>query len=282
MPSPRTLSLTMAAMLAFAANSVLCRLALAKAGLDPLAFTLIRLASGAVMLTLLLAVRSKSRGSFQVSGNWRAAMALLIYAATFSLAYVSLPAGSGALLLFGAVQVTMIVRGLMLGHALKPGQWLGLVLALGGVAVLVSPGVSAPSPAGAFLMILSGIAWGFYSLLGLKSGDALAATTGNFLRASPIALGLALLLGHLAGIGGEGLLYAVLSGAVASGLGYALWYAALTGLTPHQAASVQLSVPVITALGATATLGEDITLRLILASLAVLGGIALVVGRKTA
>lgn len=285
MPVARTLIITMVAMLAFAANSVLCRLALTKAGLDPVVFTAVRLASGAAMLAALLLWRNRrtaepKAGNLLEHGNWRAAMALLVYAAAFSLAYISLPAGSGALLLFGAVQATMVVRGLMLGHRLRVGQWLGLAFALAGVAVLVAPGVAAPSPVGAVLMLLAGMAWGFYSLLGLKGGDALAATTGNFLRAAPIALGLALLFGQMRDSSADGLLYAVLSGAAASGLGYALWYRALTGLTPHQAASVQLSVPVITTLGAALTLGESITLRLILASGAVLGGIALVLRRK--
>jgi drug/metabolite transporter (DMT)-like permease len=259
--------ITAVAMVAFAANSVLCRVALTQTEIDPASFTLVRIVSGAVMLTLLFGARSRS---LSVAGSWPAAIALFVYAAAFAFAfaYVSLPAGAGALLLFGAVQVTMVVTGLIKGEHVRPLQWVGLVL--------VAPGVSAPSPIGAILMLAAGVAWGAYSLMGQANTNALGATTGNFLRAAPIALLLALptlTKAHPA----LGLIYAVLSGALASGVGYSMWYLALLQLTAAQGASVQLSVPIIAAIGGTLFLGEAPTLRLVFASIAVLGGIGLVI-----
>jgi drug/metabolite transporter (DMT)-like permease len=269
--SLRTGLLTAIAMTAFAANSLLCRFALRQTGLDPATFTLVRIASGALMLVLL----TRLAGGRRVTGNWPSAAALLAYAACFSFAYVALSAGTGALLLFGAVQATMILRGLIGGERLNLPQWAGLLLALGGLVLLVLPGVSAPPLFRALLMAAAGVAWGVYSLRGRGVADPLAATAGNFARAVPLAL-LVLLAGGLRPHG-IGLLYAVLSGAGASGLGYAIWYAALRGLNATRAATVQLSVPVITALASVPVLGERITLRLAIASVAVLGGIALVV-----
>lgn len=274
----RTAGLTAVSMLAFAANSVLCRMALSQTAIDPAGFTLTRIASGAATLWLLTVLAG--RGRHRVGGSWRGAFALFAYAAAFSFAYVSLTAGTGALLLFGAVQATMIARGLMAGERLKPIQWLGLGSALAGLVVLVAPGVTAPEPLGALLMAAAGVAWGAYSLLGRGSTDPLGATAGNFLRAAPMALALAVPLIASLNPDPMGLVYGLLSGAVASGLGYALWYSALPGLTATRAASVQLSVPVITALAGTLLLGEALTLRLGLASVAVLGGIALVVAAK--
>ncbi len=275
--SLRTLALTAVAMLAFAANSVLCRLALAQTAIDPAIFTLTRIASGAFVLWLLSAGAGRARPQ---GGSFAAAFALFAYAAAFSFAYLWLPAGTGALLLFGAVQATMVIAGLARGE--RPGalQWAGFTLALAGFAALLAPGVSAPAPAGAALMLAAGVAWGVYSLLGRRARDPLGATAGNFLRAVPLAALLA-----LAARGGAypvaGLAYAALSGALASGLGYAVWYAALPGLGTAQAASVQLSVPVITAIGGALVLGEAPTLRLVGASMAVLGGIALVIAART-
>jgi drug/metabolite transporter (DMT)-like permease len=265
--------ITAVAMVAFAANSVLCRVALTQTEIDPASFTLVRIVSGAVMLTLLFGARSRS---LSVAGSWPAAIALFVYAAAFAFAYVSLPAGAGALLLFGAVQVTMVVTGLIKGEHVRPLQWVGLVFAFSGLAVLVAPGVSAPSPIGAILMLAAGVAWGAYSLMGQANTNALGATTGNFLRAAPIALLLALptlTKAHPA----LGLIYAVLSGALASGVGYSMWYLALLQLTAAQGASVQLSAPIIAAIGGTLFLGEAPTLRLVFASIAVLGGIGLVI-----
>jgi drug/metabolite transporter (DMT)-like permease len=268
-----TVVVTTIAMVAFAANSVLCRLALAQTGIDPGSFTLVRIVSGALMLALLFGIKSKS---LSVAGSWRAALALFAYAAAFSFAYVSLPAGVGALLLFGAVQATMVITGLVRGEHMTPGQWLGLVLALGGLAALVAPGVSAPPLLGTALMLAAGVAWGAYSLMGRFNTDPLGATTGNFLRAAPIAVVLALPTLN-ASHPTLGLIYAAMSGALASGVGYTIWYSALPRLSAAQGASVQLSVPVITAVGGTLFLAEAPSLRLVLASSAVLGGIALVI-----
>jgi drug/metabolite transporter (DMT)-like permease len=263
-------------MLAFAANSILCRLALVQSGVDPATFTLVRIVSGAAMMWAIFAF---ARGGSPGGWSWRAAFALFAYAAAFSFAYLSLPAGVGALLLFGAVQATMVITGIVRGEPLTPGQWLGLALALAGLAALVAPGVSAPPLVGSTLMLGAGVAWGAYSLLGRRSADPLGATAGNFLRAVPMALVLALPV-----VRGapqlSGLTYAALSGAVASGLGYCIWYAALPGLSAAESASVQLSVPVITALAGAALLSEPVTLRLSIASLAVLGGIALVIASR--
>lgn len=282
--------LVVLAMLAFAANSVLCRKALTLTVIDPASFSLMRILSGGMMLGLLAWLRGaawrRSEGSpGRAPGSWPAALSLLLYVVCFSFAYVSLTAGSGALLLFGAVQATMIARGIMAGERLHPGQWLGLSLALGGLAVLLAPGVTAPEPVGAGLMLLAGVAWGVYSLLGRASQEPpLAATAGNFLRAVPLAvlpLAVTLFLGR-GHWDAAGLTYAAASGALASGLGYALWYQVLPFLRAASAASVQLSVPVITVTGGALMLGETVSLRLFLASLAVLGGIALVVGRRRA
>lgn len=278
LPSLRTVALTVVAMLAFAANSILCRLALAQGAIDPASFTLVRIASGVATLWLILVISGRAGA---VGGSWRAGFALFAYAAAFSFAYISLSAGAGALLLFGAVQATMVTTGLARGERLAPMQWLGFAAALGGLAALLAPGVSAPPLVGACLMLSSGVAWGAYSLLGRGATDPLAATGGNFLRALPMAVAL-LAIAAIAGLKGDatGIAYAILSGAVASGLGYSIWYAALPGLSQAQGASVQLSVPVITAIAGTLMIGEAITPRLALSSLAILGGIGLVIGSK--
>lgn len=277
----RIVLLTVAAMVAFAANSVLCRTALAHTAIDPATFTLVRIASGAALLWMLARA---AEGGGASAGSWRAAAALVVYAACFSFAYVSLAVGTGALLLFGAVQASMVLHGLLSGERLSARQWGGLALAIAGVVVLVAPGVTAPDPIGAVLMAAAGAAWGVYSLLGRTSKDKpLHATAGNFVRALPLAAAVAVVSALTANGSWDvaGLVYAVLSGAVASGLGYVVWYGALPGLTAARAASVQLSVPVITAVAGVAVLDEALTLRLALASAAVLGGIALVVrGRR--
>ena len=272
--------MTLVTMMAFATNSLLCRQALRHTAIDAASFTLIRVVSGAVVLALLIRLRRQRAGG---SGNWGSTLALLGYAAAFSFAYRSLPAGTGALLLFGAVQVTMISRGLIVGERLRPAQSAGLALALAGLVALLLPGISAPEPLGAILMISAGVAWGLYSLRGRAESDALGANAGNFLRAIPLA-GLIVLAVPL--IGGDlsldrlGLTYAVLSGGVASGLGYALWYAVLPALSATFASTIQLSVPVITALAGAVVLGEALTFRLAASSAAVLGGIALVIVRR--
>lgn len=265
-------------MLAFAANSILCRLALAHNSIDPASFTLARIGAGVVTLWLILGVRRKA-GS--VAGTWRGALALFTYAAAFSWAYITLSASTGALLLFGAVQATMVAAGLVRGEKLANRQWLGFLLALGGLAVLLIPSASAPPLGGALLMLAAGVAWGAYSLLGRGAADPLAATAGNFLRALPMAVA-AFAVASMIGTHQrpDGLLYAALSGAIASGLGYTIWYAALPSLSPVQGASVQLSVPVITALAGTLALAEGISVRLALTSVAILGGIGLVIGSR--
>ena len=273
-----TIALTGLAMAAFAANSVLCRLALSQAAIDPATFTLVRLASGTCVLCLILSRRRKPE---QPGGSWLASVALFAYAAAFSFAYASLPTGMGSLLLFGAVQTTMVGYGLVRGERLTAWQWIGLTIAVAGLTVLVAPGALVPSVTGACLMLTAGVAWGAYSLLGRGIANPLSATAGNFMRSLPIAICLslcALLFGtHLTA---GGLVLAILSGAVASGLGYTIWYTALPGLTPAQGASVQLSVPIIAALGGTLVLGEAISLRLSISSLAILGGIALLFGSR--
>jgi drug/metabolite transporter (DMT)-like permease len=269
----RTALLTLVAMLAFAANSVLCRLALQDGAIDAASFTTIRLVSGALMLALLLGLRGAAPGR---SGNWGSALALFAYAAAFSFAYVSLPTGVGALLLFAAVQASMILTGLVRGERLRRLQTAGLALAFGGLVYLLLPGLTAPPLAGSLLMIGAGVSWGVYSLRGRGTRDPLAATGGNFLRTVPMAIALGVFAVGELRVGLAGVVYAVLSGAVASGAGYAIWYAALRGLSATSAATVQLSVPVIAAVGGVVLLGEALTLRLVLSSAAILGGVAAV------
>lgn len=264
-------------MIAFAGNSLLCRVALKDTGIDAASFTTIRLVSGAVTLWLIVRMSGEGRAG---GGNWPSAFALFAYAAGFSFAYVSLPAATGALLLFGAVQATMIGYGIRAGERLRKMQSVGLVLALGGLVGLLLPGLSAPPLAASLLMLGAGVAWGIYSLRGKGGGDPARVTAGNFLRAAPIAAALSLLLHEGASVDSAGLGYALASGALASGVGYAIWYAALPALKSTHAATVQLSVPVIAALGGIAFLGEPLTLRMALASVAILGGIALVILEK--
>ena len=214
------------------------------------------------------------------SGNWASALALFVYAAGFSFAYVSLPAATGALLLFGAVQATMIGYGLWVGEQLRRLQAAGLLLALGGLVGLLLPGLSAPPLLSALLMLGAGFAWGIYSLRGKVAGDPTKVTAGNFLRAVPITAVLSALTLDGASLDAAGFWYAVSSGALASGIGYAIWYTALPALNATNAATVQLSVPVIAALGGIVFLDESINLRLVLASVAILGGIALVILKK--
>ncbi|WP_324733194.1 DMT family transporter [Pseudomonas paeninsulae] len=273
----RTLLLTALAMLAFAGNSLLCRLALKDTEIDAASFTSLRIASGALTLWLLLRLRS---GSGALAGSWFAAGALFAYAAGFSFAYIHLDAGVGALLLFGAVQISMLAWGFYRGERLSLLTGAGLLLALAGMLVLLLPGASAPALGSALLMLLAGVAWGAYSLLGRGVGDPLAATAGNFLRAVPLAVAVSALLLSRLSWDVPGLIYALLSGALTSGIGYAIWYTALRGLRAFQAATVQLSVPILAALAGSLLLDEALSLRLLLSSVAVLGGIALVLGAK--
>ena len=275
----RLLGLVAVAMAAFAGNSLLCRAALDGTRIDAATFTTLRLGAGALALWLIVRVRG---GHLAHGGSWRSALALFAYAAGFSFAYVSLPAGTGALLLFGAVQATMIGHGLWCGERPRPLQVFGLALALAGLIVLLLPGIAAPPLHGALLMLGAGAAWGIYSLRGRGAGDPLRATAGNFLRALPFALALSALAVPQFGFDRAGAACAIASGALTSGVGYAIWYAALPALKATQAATVQLSVPVIAALGGAALLGERPSVRLLLAAIAILGGIALVVGERRA
>jgi len=273
----RIIILTSLAMVAFATNSLLCRVALKHTAIDAASFTTIRLISGAMMLWLVVRIRNPSGGG---RGNTLSAFALFAYAAGFSYAYVSLPASTGALLLFGAVQATMIGYGIWSGERLRKLQFMGLLLALGGLVGLLTPGLSAPPLLGSLLMLIAGIAWGIYSLRGKGVGDPTKVTAGNFMRAVPITAVLSVFMLRDASLDTAGFWYAVSSGALASGLGYVIWYTALPALKATNAATVQLSVPVIAAMGGIIFLGESITLRLALTSIAILGGIALVILEK--
>lgn len=277
MPYPRMIFLTTLAMIAFAGNSLLCRTALKQTGIDAASFTTIRLISGALMLWLIVRMSS---GTQVGRGNWLSAFALFVYAAFLSYAYISLPTAMGALLLFGAVQATMIGHGIWAGEHLQKLQLAGLVIALAGLVGLLLPGISAPPMFGSLLMLASGIAWGVYSLRGKGEGDPLRVTAGNFIRAAPVAVVLSLLMVGRTSVDSAGFWCAVASGALTSGIGYSIWYAVLPSLKAAKAATVQLSVPVIAALGGVVFLGEPITLRLLLSSLAILGGIALVILEK--
>jgi drug/metabolite transporter (DMT)-like permease len=273
----RIAALTSLAMVAFASNSLLCRVALKQTSIDAASFTSIRLISGALMLWVIVRLM---QGAQTGSGNWRSAFALFAYAAGFSFAYVNLPAATGALLLFGAVQATMIGHGIWAGERLRKLQLVGLLLALGGLVALLLPGLSAPPLPDSLLMLGAGVAWGIYSLRGKGAGDPTQVTAGNFLRAVPFAAALSLIMYDRATFDNAGFWYAIASGALASGIGYAIWYTALPALKATHAATVQLSVPVIAALGGILFLGESITLLLALASIAILGGIALVILEK--
>jgi drug/metabolite transporter (DMT)-like permease len=270
----RLLTLTALALIAFAANAVLCRLAFTRTGIDPASFTAIRLAAGTLALWLVIRRRTVS---LRTGGNWPSALALFAFAVGHTFGYVTVPAGAGTLLFCGAVQVSMIFPALWAGERLGLRQSSGLALALGGLVVLVLPGLSAPPPGGSALMLAAGVAWGVYSLLGRGTADPAAATAGNFLRATWLALALGLASLPWVRLDGAGVSYAMFTGIVFTGLGYAIWYAALPALTATRAATVQLSVPVIAALGAVALLHEPITLRLIVVSAAVLGGCAMVI-----
>lgn len=275
--SLRLFLLTGLALLAFAGNSLLCRIALGPVGMDAASFTAIRLVSGAAMLGLMLRVHGVPGIG---GGNWPSALALFTYAAAFSFAYLSLTAATGALILFGAVQASMIGHGLWKGERFSALQWLGLSLALVGLLGLLLPGFSAPPLAGALLMLAAGVAWAVYSLRGRGMGNPIIVTAGNFLRAAPLGLLLVLLFNADLSVDATGIACAIASGALASGLGYAVWYAVLPSLPATHAATAQLCVPVIVALGGIAFLGESPSLRLVLAAIAILGGIALVMGSR--
>jgi drug/metabolite transporter (DMT)-like permease len=272
----RTALYTSLALIGFAANSLLCRMALGDGAIDAASFTAVRLASGALVLVLL--ARSWRGGAS--GGSTISAVALFAYAAPFSYAYLQLGAGVGALVLFAAVQATMIGWGIARGERPRLAVWIGLALALGGLAGLAAPGATSPDPIGLALMTAAGIAWGVYSLRGRGApGSPLATTAANFARSVPLAAALVAIAAAASGLSasGRGLLLAALSGAVASGLGYSLWYAALPGLTATRAAVLQLLVPVLAAGGGVALLDERVSSRLLVAGAAILGGVALAI-----
>jgi drug/metabolite transporter (DMT)-like permease len=271
----RTAALTTLALVAFAANSVLCRLALGEATIDAASFSTIRLTSGAAML-LLVSGASANGWPSMASGDWRSAALLFSYAAPFSFAYVTLSTGTGALILFGAVQAAMIVGAVRSGERPHRAEWAGLLIALFGLAYLVSPGVTAPTPLGSALMAIAGVSWGLYTLRG-RGRAPVPSTTGNFVRSVPFVAGLSLVMWPSARISLYGALLAVVSGAMTSGLGYVVWYAALGGLSATRAAIVQLSVPVLAALGGVVFLSERVSLRLVLSAVLILGGVGLAV-----
>jgi drug/metabolite transporter (DMT)-like permease len=277
--SARVLILTLLALIAFASNSLLCRAALKQTSIDAASFTFVRVFSGAIVLWLVMNLRRMIRTTRDVGvgGNWISALALFLYAAGFSFAYVDVAAGTGALLLFGAVQATMILWGLHKGERLRAIQIVGLIVAITGLVVLLFPGLSAPPLFGSILMLGAGIAWGIYSLRGKREKNPAIATTGNFIRAVPFAAAVSIIFLRWLDLDLAGVIYAIISGAITSGLGYVIWYSVLPSLKAASAATVQLSVPVLAATGGILLLGEPITLRYVLASIAVLGGIALVV-----
>ena len=276
--SIRTIGLTTVAMIAFAANSLLCRQALGDHLIDAATFTTVRVVSGALTLALIVMLRRRPRQAG--TGDWRSAAMLFTYMAFFSFAYLSLSAGTGALILFGAVQLTMFVTALRQGEQFPLPSWGGLALAVAGLVYLVSPGVTAPEPLGAVLMAVASVAWGFYSLLGRGVADPLQATALNFVYSVPLVGLVSLVFMSDFSPSAAGLILAVASGAVASGCGYVVWYAALPGLSATRAATVQLSVPVIAAIGGVILLSEEVTLRLVLASAATLGGVATVLAQR--
>ena len=272
----RVVVLTGLALMAFAANSVLCRLALGTGSIDAASFTVARLLSGSLTLVVVLFLRSE-RSLIPKYGSWMSSWMLFIYAISFSYAYITLETGTGALILFGAVQITMILTAVLTGTQLKSSEWIGVGVAFGGFVYLVMPGVSTPSLLGFSLMLISGIAWGIYTLRGRGSERPLLDTAHNFMRTVPLLVILFLSTRFEMNYSTQGLIYAVLSGALASGVGYSIWYAALKHLSASQAAVLQLLVPVIAAMGGVLFVGERITPRLIVSALMVLGGIFLVI-----
>jgi len=260
-------------MVAFASNSLLCRMALGPAAIDAASFTTIRIIAGALCLGLI--TRLTRSGTSATHGSWMSAVILIVYAVPFSYAYGLLAAGTGALILFGTVQVTMVLAGLLGGERPHARQWLGLVLALAGLVYLLLPGLAAPSLAGAGLMTIAGVFWGLYSIRGRGAVDPLVMNAGNFVRTIPMTLIVSLLATQFRHIEMRGAVAATVSGAVTSGLGYVVWYGALQGLSATRAALVQLLVPVIAVVGGVVFLDESLSFRLVAAAAIVIGGIAL-------
>jgi drug/metabolite transporter (DMT)-like permease len=272
----KTLIFTSLALIAFAANSVLCRLALGEKTIDASSFTTIRLLSGAIVLLLITGI-SSNKSKATTKGSWSASLMLFLYAITFSFAYITLDTGTGALILFGSVQITMILLSLISGNRLHIIEWTGITISFAGFVYLILPGVSTPSTTGFLLMTTAGIAWGIYTLKGRGSNNPLTDTAYNFFRTIPLVIILAIVTMQNAQYSFEGIVLAVLSGGIASGIGYAIWYVALGGLSSTQAAVVQLLVPVIAAFGGVIFVSEVVTLRLTISATMILGGILMVV-----
>ena len=280
-----TIFLTSCALICFAANSILCRLALGAQQIDANAFTLIRLLSGAITLLFLLALNRRSSATTNAKphtpeeqkGSWLSAYLLFQYAICFSFAYTLLSAASGAIILFGTVQLTMIMISMYKGNRLHIFEWLGIIIAFGGFVYLLFPGISAPSPLGFYLMLLAGIAWGGYTLRGRHSQNPLSDTTWNFVRSLPFILVLLLFFWSKLHFNRQGVLLAIASGSIASGIGYAIWYKVLPSLRATQAAVVQLMVPILTSIAGIVWVSEPITLRFAIAAVMILGGILLVI-----
>lgn len=276
----KTFTYTGLALIAFAANSVLCRMALGGKTIDASSFTIIRLLSGAIVLILLLNI-SKNKTQLKTKGNWSSSIMLFLYAITFSFAYITLDTGTGALILFGAVQITMILLSLYSGNKLHFSEWIGVIIAFMGFVYLILPGVNTPPIIGFLLMTVAGISWGIYTLKGRDSKSPLMDTAYNFIRTIPLIIILLFITVKNANYSSEGIWLAIISGGITSGIGYTIWYFALGGLTATQAAVVQLLVPVIAAFGGVLFISEKITFRLTIASVLILGGILIVVmGRK--
>ncbi len=274
-----TAPLTLLALFAFAANSIFARLALGEPSIDPSSYTAVRLLTGA--LTLWLIARYRRADTSVVSqSSWASAAMLFLYAATFSVAYISLTTGTGALILFAAVQITMIAVGLYAGERPSVLHWSGLLIAVAGLIYLVSPGLSAPSAAGSLLMGTAGVAWGVYSILGRRVTDPVQATAGNFLKTVPLTLVILIIASSSIMITAQGFLWAALSGSITSAVGYVIWYAALPRLTATLAATVQLLVPALAALGGVLLLSERMTLRLVLSGAIILTGVGLAIGSR--
>lgn len=265
--------LTAVAMLAFAANSLLCRMALVSTSVSPATFSAVRLVSGAVFLALLISLTRQKQG---MQGSWKGASYLFIYAAAFSFAYVAMNTGTGALLLFGAVQITMLIEALRKGETFSLPQWTGFSMAVAGLLILFLPGATVPPLIPALLMLCAGVAWGAYSLIGKSASRPLLVTTGNFVRCVPLSL-LLLPFGITDSFSANGIILAVLSGALASGAGYAIWYSALPALSASLAATVQLSVPVLAMIMGWVILDERLTAQMLIAAAVTLSGVGLVI-----
>lgn len=275
----KTVLLTALALIAFAANSVLCRLALQEETIDATSFTAIRLLAGIIVLQVIIGL-DRNKKELPAKGSWLASFMLFLYAITFSFAYITLDTGTGALILFGSVQISMVLLSLFSGTRLHFTEWIGLIMAFTGFVYLVLPGVTAPSTIGFLLMTIAGVAWGIYSLKGRNSKEPLMDTAYNFLRTVPFVFVLVVMTYKNAVYSSEGLLLAIISGGITSGLGYTIWYMALTGLSATQASVLQLLVPVIAAFGGVLFVSEALTLRLTVSAGMILGGILMVVSGK--